>query len=80
MGTMIGAAAGLVLFVVFGLVPAFRLGSYLVLFFIHKTTRKPVEPEAGARVCILAGALFCIACGAALSLVLGALLRSVILL
>jgi len=79
MGTMIGAAAGLVLFVVFGLVPAFRLGSYLVLFFIHKTTRKPVEPEAGARVCILA-ALFCIACGAALSLVLGALLRSVILL
>jgi hypothetical protein len=76
---MIGAASGLVLFVVFGLVPAFRFGSYLVLFFIHKTTGKPVEPEAGARVCILAGALFCIACGAAASLVLGALLGSFVL-
>lgn len=79
MGTMIGAAVGMVLFVVFGLLPTFRLGSHLALFVLHKTTGKPVEPAAGARACILASALICIACVAALSLVLGALLGSVIL-
>ena len=79
MGTIIGAAAGIILFVVFGLVPAFRFGSYLALFILHKATGKPVEPEAGTRVCILAGALFCIVSGAAVSLVLGALLGSFVL-
>jgi len=80
MKTIIGAAVGMILFVVFGLLPTFRFGSHLVLFFIHKTTGKPVEPDAGARVCILAGALFCIVSGAVASLVLGALLGSLVLL
>lgn len=80
MGTMIGAAAGLVLFVVFGLVPAFRFGSYLALYILHKASGNPVEPAAGARAFIIACALFSIACGAAVSLVLGALLGGFVLL
>jgi hypothetical protein len=76
---MIGAAAGLILFGVFGLLPSFRFGSYLALFILHKTSGKLVEPVAGARAFILAVALFCIACGTVLSLVLGALLGSLVL-
>ena len=79
MGTMIGAAAGLILFVIFGLVPVFRFGGYLALFILHKASGKPVEPVEGARAFILACALFFIACGAAVSLVLGALLGSLVL-
>ncbi len=77
MGTIIGAVAGLVLFFIFGLLPAFRFGSSQALYMLYKVTGKPVEPTALARAFIIAGAFLCILCGAALSLFGGALLGSI---
>jgi hypothetical protein len=79
-GTVIGAMAGVVLFAIFGLLPAFRFGSFLALFLVYKVTGKSVEPTPVARALIIAGALLSIACGAAISLIGGALLGSIFLL
>lgn len=80
MGTIIGAVAGLVLFSIFGLLPAFRFGSFLALYMLYKVTGRSVEPTPMARAFIIAAALLSILCGAALSLFGGALLGSIFLL
>ncbi len=80
MGTVIGAAAGLVLFSIFGLLPAFRFGSSLTLYVLYKVMGRSVEPTPLARVFIIAGALLSILCGAVISIIGGALLGSIFLL
>ena len=79
-GTTIGAVTGMVLFALFGLLPAFRLGSYLALFILRRATGKPVEATVSARAFILAAALLCLVGGAALSLLIGAWIGSFVLL
>lgn len=80
MGTMIGAVAGIVLFAVFGLFPAFRFGSSLALYALYKVTGKSVDPTPLARIFILAGAIMSILCGAVFSIIAGALFGSIFLL
>lgn len=80
MGTIIGAVAGVVLFAIFGLLPAFRFGSSLVLYALYKGTGKSVKPTPVARALIIAGALLSILCGAAISLLGGAIFGSLFLL
>jgi len=80
MGTMIGAAAGIVLFAVFGLFPAFRFGSFLALYALYKVTGKSVEPTPLTRVFILVVTSMSILAGAVLSLIAGALVGSIFLL
>lgn len=79
MGPIIGAAAGLVLFFIFGLLPAFRFGSFLALQMLYKVTGRSVEPTPTAKAFIIAGALLSILFGAAVSLFVGALLGSIFL-
>ena len=79
MGPIIGAVAGLVLFFIFGLLTAFRFGSFLALHMLYKVAGRSVEPTPMARAFIIAGALLSILCGAAISLFVGALLGSVFL-
>jgi len=79
MGALIGAAAGIILFAVFGFIPAFRFGSYLALFILQKATGKSVEPTACARLFIISSALFSILTGAALFTVIGSLIGTVLL-
>lgn len=79
MGTIIGAVAGLVLFSIFGFLPAFRFGSSLALYMLYKVTGKSVAPTPLARAFIIAGALLSILCGAAISIFGGALLGSIFL-
>ncbi len=80
MGTIIGAVAGIVLFGIFGLLPAFRFGGFLALYLLHRVTGKSVDPTLPVRVCIAAGALISILCGAGIALLAGALLGSIFLL
>jgi len=78
MGTVLGAAAGIILFAVFGFEPAFRFGSYLALFILHKATGRSVEPAGWARffiisstmISILIGAIFCAVIGSLIGIVL----------
>jgi hypothetical protein len=80
MGTIIGAVAGVVLFSIFGFLPAFLFGSSLVLYMLYKITGRSVEPTSAARAFIIAGALLSILCGAAIPFFGGALLGSIFLL
>jgi hypothetical protein len=79
MGTIVGAAAGIILFAVFGFMPAFRFGSYLALFILQKATGKSVEPSAWARFFIVLSALVTILMGAAFFTMLGSLIGTVLL-
>ena len=80
MGTIIGAITGLVIFSIFGLLPAFRFGSSLALYLLYKVSGKSVKPTPIARALIMAGTLLSILCGAVLFLFGGALLGSIFLL
>lgn len=80
MGTIIGAVVGLVLFLIFGLLPAFRFGSFLAIYTLYKVTGRSVEPTLLTRALTIVGTLLSILCGAALSLFGGALLGSIFLL
>lgn len=79
MGTIVGAAAGIILFTVFGIMPAFRFGSYLALFILQKATGKSVEPSVWARFFIISGALVSILMGAGFFAVIGSLIGHVLL-
>jgi hypothetical protein len=79
MGAIVGAAAGIILFAVFGFLPAFRFGSYLALFILQKAAGKSVEPSAWARFFIVSSALVSILMGAAFFTVIGSLIGTVLL-
>jgi hypothetical protein len=72
-GTRIGAVAGIILFVVFGLVPGAYLGSYAALAVLAGVTGGPVEPTLIMRVLIVVGALLGVGVSAVVGIVGGAL-------
>jgi hypothetical protein len=74
MGTKIGAAVGVIAFLVFGLVPGFFFGSYGSLIVISHLMGGPVEPTALIRVVMAIGILLGIVCVASVSIVTGAIL------
>ena len=80
MGTIVGAAIGLILFAFFGLMPAFRLGSYLALFFLKTVTGRSVKPTLPARAFIIFVVILFVLSVAAVSLIIGALIGSFFLL
>ena len=72
-GTKIGAVAGMILFVAFGLVPGAYLGSYAALAVLAALTGGPVEPTLIMRALIVVGALVGVGVSAVIGIVGGAI-------
>ena len=70
-GTKIGAAIGVLGFLVFGIVPGFYFGSYGTLMLLSHLAGGPVEPTTIVRMLTVAGILLGIFCVGAVSIVLG---------
>jgi hypothetical protein len=71
-GVRIGALAGGILFIVFGLGPSFFLGSSGMLLLLSFITGGPVEPTVFMRSLIVLGSVFGTLAAAAAFLVAGA--------
>lgn len=71
-GRKIGAIAGAILFLVFGLVPGFYFGSFGALAALNHLFGHSVEPTVLVRMVIVLGALLGLFCMASVSIVLGA--------
>ncbi len=78
MGLTVGTAAGLIIFCLVGLIPAFRFGSYAALFILRKATGRAVEPAPFARLFIVSIALIVIVIGAAFFALLGFMAGSIL--
>ena len=70
-GTKIGAALGVVAFLVFGIVPGFYFGSYGTLIMLNHLTGGPVEASTIVRMITVTGILVGIFCAGSVSIVLG---------
>jgi hypothetical protein len=70
-GTKMGAALGVIVFLVFGLVPGFYFGSYGTLMLLSHLAGGPVEPTTIVRMITVAGILLGLFCVGAVSIVLG---------
>lgn len=73
-GMKIGATAGGVVFVAFGIVPGFYFGSYGTLILLQKLMGGTVEPTLFVRAAVVMGIAVGIGCAAAVSIVVGGLL------
>jgi hypothetical protein len=72
-GMKIGAVAGGILWVVFGVVAGFYFGSYGTLIILQKLMGGTVEPSLFVRAIIVAGSVVGIATTATVSIVTGGL-------
>jgi hypothetical protein len=70
-GTKIGAALGVIVFAVFGILPGFYFGSYGALVLMSRLAGGPVEPTTIVRMITVVGVAMGLFCGAAASIVLG---------
>ncbi len=70
-GTKIGAALGVIVFLVFGIVPGFYFGSYGVLVVLSHLAGGPVEPTTIVRMLTVVGIMLGVFCVGAVSIVLG---------
>jgi hypothetical protein len=70
-GTKIGAALGVIGFLVFGIVPGFYFGSYGVVVLLSHLTGGPLEPTTIVRMLTVVGIMLGIFCIGAVSIVLG---------
>ncbi|NOY39574.1 MAG: hypothetical protein GXO95_04960 [Nitrospirae bacterium] len=71
-GRKIGAVAGAILYVVFGIVPGFYFGSYAAVVLLSHLTGGPLDPGIFVRMLVVAGILLGLFCTAAVSIVVGA--------
>jgi len=79
MGTKIGAAVGVIGFLVFGIMPGFFFGSYGALIVMsHLMGGSPVEPSMLVRAVVAVGVLMGEVCMASVSIVSGAILGTAI--
>jgi len=76
-GMKIGAAAGGLVFLVFGIMPGFYFGSYGTLILLQKLMGGAVEPSLFVRSAVVMGIVVGIACAAAVCTVVGGLLGTV---
>ncbi len=74
MGTKIGAVLGGLVFLAFGLMPAFYFGSYGALMLLTHLTGGPVEPTVLVRMGLAFGIILGIACTALVSIITGSIL------
>lgn len=70
-GTKIGAALGVLTFLVFGIVPGFYFGSYGTLVLLSHLAGGPVEPTTIVRMLTVLGIMLGIFCIGSVSIVLG---------
>jgi hypothetical protein len=70
-GTKIGAAIGVVMFLVFGILPGFYFGSYGTLIMLNHLAGGPVDATTLVRMFTVAGALVGVFCTGTVSIVLG---------
>ncbi len=77
-GMKIGATAGGLVFLVFGIMPGFYFGSYGTLILLQKLMGGAVEPSLFVRAAIVMGIVVGISCAAAVSLVVGGLMGTAI--
>ena len=76
-GTKIGAAIGVVAFLVFGIVPGFYFGSYGTLILLSHLAGGSVEPTTLVRMLTVVGIMLGIFCSGAVSIVLGSVFGTV---
>ena len=72
-GMKIGATAGGLVFLVFGIMPGFYFGSFGTLILLQKLMGGTVEPTLFARAAIVMGIMVGIACAATVCVVVGGL-------
>ena len=77
-GMKIGATAGGLVFLVFGIMPGFYFGSFGTLILLQKIMGGAVEPTLFVRAAVVMGIMVGIACTAAVSLVVGGLIGTVL--
>jgi hypothetical protein len=74
MGTKVGAAIGVLAYLIFGIMPGFFFGSYgSLLVMSHLMGGVPVEPSMLVRVAVAVGVLMGEVCLASVSIVIGAI-------
>ena len=76
-GMKIGAAAGGLVFLVFGIMPGFYFGSFGTLILLQKLMGGAVEPTLFVRAAVVMGIVVGIACAATVSVVVGGLFGTV---
>jgi hypothetical protein len=77
-GMKIGATAGGLVFLVFGIMPGFYFGSYGTLILLQKLMGGAVEPTLFVRAAVVVGIVVGICCAAAVCLVIGGLMGTVV--
>ena len=78
MGIIIGAFAGALFFIVFGLRPAVHAGSFSVLIILNKLKGGPIEGSMFVRVMIAAGIAVSIVLGITVAMLSGAAVGHII--
>ena len=73
-GGKIGAVSGAILFLIFGLIPAFFMGSHGTLLVLASLAGGSVEPNILVRMLIVIGAIMGILCVGAVSIMAGAIM------
>ena len=76
-GMKIGATAGGLVFLVFGIMPGFYFGSFGTLILLQKLMGGAVEPTLFVRTAVVMGIVVGIACAATVSVVVGGLIGTV---
>lgn len=76
-GMKIGATAGGLVFLVFGIMPGFYFGSFGTLVLLQKLMGGAVEPTLFVRAAVVVGIVVGIASAATVSLVVGGLIGTV---
>jgi len=75
---IIGAEISIILFLFFGLLPAFHFGSRVALFLLHKVAGTSAKTARYARGFVILAAVLTIISGAFLSMVVGALISAML--
>jgi hypothetical protein len=79
MGTKVGAAMGIVAFLIFGIVPGIFFGSYGSLIVVsHLMGGGPVEPTLLVRAAVVVGTIMGVVCIASLTIVTGGIFGTAI--
>lgn len=78
MGIMIGALAGGMCFVVFGLRRAVYTGGFLTVVVLSKLKGRPIEQSPFVRIMVAAGIIVSIALGITVAMILGGIAGGVI--
>lgn len=73
-GRKIGAGIGMLMFLIFGIVPSFYFGSYGTLVLVSHLVGGPVEAGIIVRMLVAMGVILGLVCSAFVSIVVGSVL------